>query len=432
MCLRPFTAVLLVSLSPALHAQTAASVSSPISRSAALVEPASLTEVLGLAAEASPMLRSARAGLNASSGALMQAGARPNPALSILQEGFGGTERTTTTAVNQTIELGGKRQARLEVASFGQALAMATLDASSAALRANVIAAFYELLAAQRQLLVAEESAQIATRSAELADKRAKAGKVPPVEAIKARVAASGVKIEVANARARVSTAAEKLVTVTGAPSVRDRSIVGQIEAIPDIELLSALARRLDDAPLARAAQAEMLRASATVSVERAKRIPDVTVTAGMKRVVAGSLRDKQLVVGISIPLPLFDTNKGALLVAAHNAEKAEADFDAGRAKLRLELTQAYASYENAKQDASRLKIEVLPAARQALDAMSRGYELGKFSFLDVLDAQRTLFREQSRYVQALTDAHLAVADIGRLTGIPMPTTRTDQSQPPR
>jgi cobalt-zinc-cadmium efflux system outer membrane protein len=61
----------------------------------------------------------------------------------------------------------------------------------------------------------------------------------------------------------------------------------------------------------------------------------------------------------------------------------------------------------------------VLPAARETLDAMSRGYALGKFSLLDVLDAQRTLFERQSQYVQALTDAHFAYADIGRLVGTP-------------
>ncbi|WP_160313191.1 TolC family protein, partial [Burkholderia cenocepacia] len=51
---------------------------------------------------------------------------------------------------------------------------------------------------------------------------------------------------------------------------------------------------------------------------------------------------------------------------------------------------------------------------------MSRGYELGKFSFLDVLDAQRTLFQGQSQYVRALAGAHAARADIGRLVGTPL------------
>ena len=136
-----------------------------------------------------------------------------------------------------------------------------------------------------------------------------------------------------------------------------------------------------------------MLRSNAAVSLERARRIPDVTISAGVKRVTTGGVPDNKAVVGVSIPIPLFNTNKGALLEATHKAARANADLDRERTRLRLDLTQAYANFEAAAQEAQRLKADILPAARLALDAMSRGYGSGKFSFLDVLDAQRTLFR---------------------------------------
>ncbi|WP_163111000.1 TolC family protein, partial [Acinetobacter baumannii] len=75
-----------------------------------------------------------------------------------------------------------------------------------------------------------------------------------------------------------------------------------------------------DDSPLARIARAEMLRSNAAVSLERARRIPDVTISAGVKRVTTGGVPDNQAVVGVSIPIPLFNTNKGALLEATHKA----------------------------------------------------------------------------------------------------------------
>jgi cobalt-zinc-cadmium efflux system outer membrane protein len=392
------------------------------STSEVALTPLSLDDALGIAAQNNPLLRGARADADASQGAFMQAGARPNPEISFLQEGFGGPERTTTALVNQTLELGGKRRARLDVASYGREVALASLDGRGAALRSDVISAFFGLLAAQRHLQVAQESADIAVRSASLAEKRSRAGKVSPVEATKARVAATGVQIELAKARTRVTIAVEKLVNVTGSPLVRGRSAIGDIETVPMVEPLSQLLERLSDAPLLRVARAEMLRSNASISVERAKRIPNITFSAGMKRLMTGGIRDNQAVVGISIPLPLFDTNKGALLEAVHKAEKATADFDSEKARLQLELTQAYANYEISTQAARQLKTDVLPAAREALDAMSRGYELGKFNFLDVLDAQRTFSQGQSQYVQALTDAHLAYADIGRLVGMPLRT----------
>jgi outer membrane protein, heavy metal efflux system len=371
-----------------------------------------LADALAVAARNNPALRGARADVDASAGALMQAGARPNPEVSFLQEGFSRAERTSTALINQTIELGGKRRARLDVASYGRESASASLDEQGAVVRADVIAAFYGLLAAQRQLQVTEESAAIAARSADLAARRAQAGKVSPVEATKAQVAAAGVQIEVVTARGRVDVAREKLNAVMGEARNDPLAVLGDLEAVPSVEPLSALTARLDDAPLARIARAEMLRSNAAVSLERARRIPDVTVSAGVKRVTTGGVPDNQAVVGVSIPIPLFNTNKGALLEATHKAERANADLDRERTRLRLELTQAYANFEAAEQEAQRLKSDILPAARVALDAM--------FNFLDVLDAQRTLFQGQSQYVRALADAHTARADIGRLVGTPL------------
>ncbi|EKS72763.1 TolC family protein [Caballeronia sp. Lep1P3] len=429
MLTRTLTALTLSAATTLTYAQT--SPLQPIADEGALQEPTrassttlpqvSLIEVLGLAARSNPLLRGARADSDASAGALMQAGVRPNPELSFLQEGFGGTERTSTATVNQRIELGGKRQARLDVASYGREVALAALDGRGSALRADVISAFYEELAAQRQEQVARESADIAARSADLAEKRSRAGKVSPVEATKARIAASAVHIEVTNAAARVMTARERLASVTGNSQVRGSAAGGDIESVPSLQPLSVLVSQLNDSPGSRVARAEMLRSDAAISVERAKRIPDITVSAGMKRVITGGVSDNQAVIGVSIPLPLFDTNKGALLEAAHKAEKASADFDNERLRLQLELTRAYANYETSVQAARRLKDDVLPASKDALNAMSRGFELGKFAFLDVLDAQRTLFQAQSQYVQALTEAHLAYAEVGRLVGTPLP-----------
>ncbi|KVV36895.1 RND transporter [Burkholderia territorii] len=413
----------------AVHAQPP-QVAAPVPASAPTAEGAALpsdtpslpsltlSDALAAAARNNPALHGARADVDASAGALMQAGVRPNPEVSLLQEGFSRVERTSTALINQTIELGGKRRARVDVASYGREAANASLDEQGAAVRADVIAAFYGLLAAQRQLQVTEESAAIAARSADLAGRRAQAGKVSPVEATKAQVAAAGVRIEVTTARGRVDVAREKLNAAMGEARGDRRVALGDLETVPAVEPLSALIARLDDAPLARVARAEMLRANASVSLERARRIPDVTVSAGVKRVTAGGVPDNQAVVGVSIPIPLFDTNRGALLEATHKAERASADLDRARMRLRLELAQVYANFDAATQEARRLKTDILPGARLALDAMSRGYELGKFSFLDVLDAQRTLFQGQSQYVRALADAHAARADIGRLVGI--------------
>ncbi|MET5115295.1 TolC family protein, partial [Burkholderia pseudomallei] len=95
------------------------------------------------------------------------------------------------------------------------------LDGRAAALRADVTGAFYGVLAPQRQLQVADESAAIAARSADMADTRARAGKVSPVDATKARVAQTAAQIELSNAQPRVAAALARLANATGSADVR-------------------------------------------------------------------------------------------------------------------------------------------------------------------------------------------------------------------
>ena len=65
--------------------------------------------------------------------------------------------------------------------------------------------------------------------------------------------------------------------------------------------------------------------------------------------------------------------------------------------------------------DLESLRRDVLPGAQLAYENATKGFDLGKFSFLDVLDAQRTLFQARNQYLRALTDTHRAAAEIDRL-----------------
>ena len=62
-------------------------------------------------------------------------------------------------------------------------------------------------------------------------------------------------------------------------------------------------------------------------------------------------------------------------------------------------LNTAYQNLAAAHIEATTLKTQVLPGAQSAFEAVSRGYRLGKFGFLDVLDAQRTLFGAKAQYL---------------------------------
>ena len=149
--------------------------------------------------------------------------------------------------------------------------------------------------------------------------------------------------------------------------------------------------------------------------VERSQRIPDVTVTLGAQRNNASGLN--QTVLGVSIPIPVFDRNQGNLLEALHRTDKARDELSAAGIRLSNELAQAHESLNAARQEVELLQRDILPGAQSVYDAATKGFELGKFSFLEVLDAQRTSFQSQSQYLRALAKAHRSAAEIERILG---------------
>lgn len=119
----------------------------------------------------------------------------------------------------------------------------------------------------------------------------------------------------------------------------------------------------------------------------------------------------------LSVPIPVFDTNRGAELEALRRQDKARYEAEAGALRLRSEVAQAHERLKAAVEEAEAVQQEVLPGAQVAYDAAAKGFELGKFSFLDVLDAQRTLLEARARHLRATADAHRAAAELDRLLG---------------
>jgi cobalt-zinc-cadmium efflux system outer membrane protein len=264
-------------------------------------------------------------------------------------------------------------------------------------------------------LRLAQQASELARRVASATGRRVVAGKVSPVEETRARVAASTVGLELIRAQSTLATARARLATLWGNPSPRFEQVVGEFEVLPELPALAAQRALLAQAPAMQVAQVELERRQALTQVERSRRAPDVALTVGSRR--SEELGRSQAVIGLSVPLPLFDRNQGALLEAARRTDKARDGLAATAARLETELVQAREDYASARAQAQTLRDEILPGARSAYEATSTGFDYGKFGFLDVLDAQRTLLQAQSHYLTTLADAHRAQAAIFRLTG---------------
>ena len=353
--------------------------------------------------------------IEAIEGQVLQAQTRPNPELSYLLEDTQRATRTTTLQLNLPIEMGGKRAARIEAAQRGRDSVIAELATRRAEIRATVTAAFFDVLSGQERVALAQDSVDLAKRATDAAAKRVSAGKVSPVEESKARVAEAGVRVELAQAQSELRNARQRLASLWANATPRFTRVDGQIDTLPSVPDTQAIEQRITDSPHLKRAQMEVQRRRALVEVERARRIPDVTVSMGAKR--AEELGRNQILLGVSVPLPFFDRNQGNLLEALKREDKSRDELLAIRIRLNTDVLQARERLSAGRSEIEILQREVLPGAKSAYDAATTGFEFGKFNFLEVLDAQRTYFQAKSQYLKALAEAHRAAAEIDRLLG---------------
>lgn len=382
---------------------------------AAWASPLTLEAAIGLALRANPALRAAGSEVAAQEGALAQAGLLPNPELELLREGERSSIRTTTATLAIPIELGGKRAARIDAARQERDLAAIALEAARDRIRADTAAAFHDVLAARERERMALELVALAGRALHAAGKRVEAGTLSPLEETRARVARGSARIEALQAARDLEGARIRLAALWAGDARTLDIVAPHSAALPIAAPLETLLARLDGSPAMRHARAQVGLRQALARVERSRRAPDVNVIVGAQR--EGPDARNRAVLGLAVPLPLFNRNDGAVLDALRRVDKARDEADAEFARLRAELAQAHAQLTAALAECALAAHEVLPGAEEAQRAASRGFELGKFGMAELLDAQRMLAQSRNQYLNAVLESHRAAADIARLLG---------------
>ncbi|MGH8391599.1 MAG: TolC family protein [Pseudomonas sp.] len=362
-----------------------------------------------------PDMAAAQWEIDIAQGGRQQAGLIPNPVASWDAEDTRRNSRTTTVKLSQTLELGGKRGARIDVATRAQEAAALTLEQRRNGLRAEVIDGYYGALRAQERLDLAQRSVALAERGLVVANGRVTAGKTSPVEATRAQVQLSEIRLEFNRAQMGLTDAYRRLAASTGAASTDFQAVATQAQAAPALPSPAQLLARLEQTAELRLAELQIVQGEAALGLEKAQRSPDLDVSIGSQ--YDASVRERVNVVGVSMPIPLFNRNQGNVLAASRRADQARDLRNAAELRLRTETRQALDLWQTANTEVRSFNQQILPAAQSAVDSATRGFEMGKFNFLDVLDAQRTLIAARTQYLAATAQATEAWVRIERIYG---------------
>jgi outer membrane protein, heavy metal efflux system len=393
----------------------------------------SLSEAVRLATERNPQAAGARALVAIAEASRLDAGLRPNPAVSVESEGYplfdpprpsflDGQE--LTIRFDQEIETAGRRGLRTEAAAAGVTVASLTARDRLRRLEFAVRRAYLQLALAQADAEVARTSLEEIDRVLIVSRERVRVGEaarseVSRLEVERLRFAEDAFSADLAlrNARAALLTllgASDLMQAVQATDSLSGASTGSTVQVSIAANTSSQAPVRGDGRPDLLAAREELRRAETETRVQRALRSPNVTLGGGYKR----DFGTNAVVFGVTVPVPLWNKNQGGIARAAAEQRVVASNLASVELDVRLEIQQAQNSVDVNRARADYIERQVLASARESRDVVSESYRLGAMDLIDFLDAQRAFRDTQRTYNRALFDYRVSLFELDAALGL--------------
>lgn len=387
--------------------------------------PLRLSQAISLVLTHSPELKAYSWDIRSADARQLQARLHPNPELAVSTEQFGGSgarrrfdASETTITVVQPIEMGGKRDKRFQVASLEKKLAVWAYNLSRLDIIRQTQQSFAEVLGMQQRLKLTSNQMDLAEQLLSTARRRVDAGKDSPSEVDKAQIEFANAQMEYRRAASVLIDARHRLAMLWGAAIPGFEQVEGNLNIHAELPTLAQLEQQAQRHPQILRWQDEQALGRARLSLAKAQARSDIAVTAGLKRLEQDD--DNTAIVGLAIPLPVFNRNQGAIEAAQHELAKTQQRRVQALAQIESQLARSRQRLETALAQVTMLKDPVLVNARTVFEVARRGYKEGKFDYLYLLDAQRTLFNTQAQLLEAQISVRLARADLEYAVGQPL------------
>ncbi|HET9887170.1 MAG TPA: TolC family protein [bacterium] len=413
----PLRASLLVcaalAFAPAARAQNIASRSS---------DELTLEQAIALAIAHSPELEASSSAIRAAEANHQQARAWPNPNFSFDWENWGGSlpgasQSEMTFALQQFFELGGKRAARTSAAAEVQRAAQLDSSSARAAVIAEVKQRFYEVVAMEQLLGLAREDAAASEELSATVHAKVRAGAASPAEEARAAVDLASSTLDRTLLEKELDLARVRLAALWGKSTEPPSRLAGSLDSLSSVPSAQAVLDLAASHPEIVRTDFEIRAREAEIRAQRAQRIPDVGVEAGVR--TFQETGEEGFVAGVLLPLPLWDRNRGGILEAEAALAREQAQGRRAWAAREREVLETYARLTAARAHVETLRANVIPGAIVASEQVHSAYHRGRLSYLDLLDARRTRLRAQREEILSRLEYARAHAALEKLCGSP-------------
>jgi cobalt-zinc-cadmium efflux system outer membrane protein len=318
------------------------------------------------------------------------------------------------------LPLGGVRGRQIDLAKEELTLADVSEKAAMRTLRRNVREAFYGLLGSDQRLLLAEDVVGLVQRTREAAQARFEEGAGPRLDVLAAELGLARAESDLALARSARAAALAGLNAVLNQPPAEAVAVVGDLaEAPPPPDYARAMV-------LAAASNGELMAAEREAAIEarrlsliRAERVPQPTVTFGLPMNAPGEFA-VGAAVGVAMNVPLFNRSQGEIAASQATIIEIHARRDAARRTVESAVFSALARIEAQRQRVESFRTRVIPAATELADLAEESYKAGRSPLLMLIEAQRALRDAKRDYLDALEEFQAALADLEEVIGGPI------------
>ena len=366
---------------------------------------------------------------------------RPNPAVTagidtkeLLNQAPLRTPPTTYVyGLSQTIEVGGKRSARIGVANAQLGFAQASFAGYGLDLRAAAALAYVAVLQDEQAMTVKQQSTRALARVAMMNTEKRERGAVSDLVVEQTQVELERARNDLTAARADYENALAGLLTYVGDAfaGTAPPQVVGNLRQPPrEYALQNAVETALLKRPDIVAAQRAVEVADKQVALVQANRWQDVDVTADIKTTsgVGTYVDDNGLPVDptpkshtfgitLTVPIPISNLQHGELTAAMLTRDQAKLRLESAKRDARIEVMQALSAYAAARARLTRFDAGIRDNARKVLDGTLYSYERGGASLLELLEARRADADTQLEYVEALGDVAAAWIQVEHAVG---------------
>jgi cobalt-zinc-cadmium efflux system outer membrane protein len=332
-----------------------------------------------------------------------------------------GSGNATDVGFGLTFPFPGKRRLRGEVSRAALSAAEFTLTQLRQQVASQAAQAYDAILVALQHRDDLKQGKELSLDFLAKTQARFLAGSVPKVDVVKAKVdVAQSDNNLIANERA-LTTAWASLNRILGRPGGAPIECTDTLEvpaSLAELEGMEKLA--LSSRPELKSLEIQRKGAEAATRLAHQYWAPDINVTFS-RNTEQGSPTTYTTGIGLGFPVFFHQHLQGEVAAAAHREQELAANVADITAQVGLDVRSSYATASTSLRQATFLRDELLPEAREVYRVASVSYGLGGTSALDLLDAKRTLLDAESQYADALGAANDAQAALELAVGASLP-----------